>query len=82
MIDEGQPAAALAAEKENCEILSVVSNNNSGSSENIPPIKESAQSSTEEQRLPTLARKHVGSTAQVRFVSTICLPFSNNTSTS
>ena len=70
LIDEGQPA--LAAEKENCEILSVVSNNNSGSSENIPPMKESAQSSTEEQRLPTLARKHVGCTAQVRLVSTVC----------
>ena len=48
-INEGQPAHDI--EKENCP---VVSNNNLSSSKNIPPRKESAQSSTEEQQLPTI----------------------------
>lgn len=70
--NEGQPAHDI--EKENCP---VISNDSSSNSENIPPMKESAQSSTKEQQLPTLARKHVGSTAspaQVRLVSTVRSP--------
>ena len=69
---EGQPAHDI--EKENCPVFS---NDSSSNSENIPPMKESAQSSTKEQQLPTLARKPVGSTAspaQVRLVSTVRLP--------
>ena len=74
-INEGQPA--LVVDKENHEILSVVSNNNFSSSEHMLTMKESTQSSTEEQQLATLTRKPVGSAAspaQVRLVSTVRLP--------
>ena len=69
-INEGRPAHDI--EKEICPVV-----NNHSISKNIPPMKESVQSSTEEQQLLTLARKHVGSTAlpaQVRLVSTVRLP--------